>query len=63
MEAAIEHLKNQSFEVNDEDLIRLSPLITSHINMLGHYSFIVSKSVKNGTLRPLNQNTDLYNFS
>jgi len=63
MEAAIEHLKNQSFEVNDEDLIRLSPLITSHINMLGHYSFTLSKSVKNGTLRPLNQNTDLYNFS
>lgn len=63
MEAVIEHLKNGSFEINNEDLVRLSPLISSHINMLGHYSFILSKSVKNGALRPLNQNTNLYNFS
>jgi len=56
MQAAIDHVRKESFEINEEDESRLSPLIYSHINVLGHYSFILNKQVTKGHLRPLNQN-------
>lgn len=52
MEATVNHLR-QSQEVKDEDLARLSPLQTKHINMLGQYSFNVSENILRGELRPL----------
>jgi TnpA family transposase len=57
MQAALEHLK-QSLEVNEEEEARLSPLLYSHINVLGHYSFILAEQVMNGQLRPLNFPSD-----
>ncbi len=63
IQAALGHLEKQSYEINAQDVARLSPLLSSHINMLGQYSFTLSKSVKNGILRPLNQSSDKYNFS
>ena len=55
MQASLEHLRQQSFEIREEDESRLSPLLYWHINMLGHYSFTLTKNVMKGILRPLNQ--------
>jgi hypothetical protein len=41
MQAALEHLQ-PSFEINEEDEARLSPLLQGHINVLGHYSFTLA---------------------
>jgi len=53
MEAALNQLRADGFEVRDEDVARLSPLLHEHINMLGRYSFSVPDSVAKGELRPL----------
>ncbi len=55
MQASLEHLHQQPFEIREEDEARLSPLLHSHINMLGQYSFTLAKNVMKGILRPLNQ--------
>ena len=55
MEAAFECLRRQGVEFREEDAARLSPLPHKHINMLGHYSFALSKFIRPGNLRPLNQ--------
>lgn len=59
MQAALDHLRQQSVEVRDEDVARLSPLSYGHINMLGHYSFTLAEPVIQGKLRPLNQSFGL----
>jgi TnpA family transposase len=53
MEAALNQLRADGFEVRDEDVARLSPLVHEHINMLGRYSFSVPDAVAKGELRPL----------
>ena len=53
IDAILNQLKQEGYEIHDEDVARLSPLIHDHINMLGRYSFVVSESVANGELRPL----------
>jgi TnpA family transposase len=35
MDAAIDQLRREGFEVRDEDVVRLSPLAHEHVNMLG----------------------------
>ena len=45
--------RKAGFEVRDEDVARLSPLLHEHINMLGRYSFSVPDAVAKGELRPL----------
>lgn len=55
MGEALNHLKNGSIEIRQEDEARLSPLIHEHINVLGHYSFTLAESVLKGDLRPLNK--------
>jgi hypothetical protein len=39
----------------EDDEARLSPLPYGHVNILGHYSFILAENVMRGELRPLNQ--------
>lgn len=53
VEAALNKLRADGFEVKDEDVARLSPLVHEHINMLGRYSFSVPDAVARGELRPL----------
>lgn len=53
MDTALDQLKSDGFQVNDEDEIRLSPFAKSHFNMLGRYSFSIPDEVKMGKLRPL----------
>jgi len=53
MDASITQLKKEGFAVNENDVPRLSPLGSDHINMLGRYSFAVPEAVTRGELRPL----------
>jgi len=53
MEAALNQLRADGFEVKNEDVARLSPLLHEHINMLGRYSFSVPDAVAKNELRPL----------
>ena len=53
MEAALNQLRAEGFEVKAEDVARLSPLVYKHINFQGRYSFALSETVAQGGLRPL----------
>lgn len=53
MDAALDQLRTEGFEVRDEDVARLSPLAHEHINMLGRYAFTLPEPVARGELRPL----------
>lgn len=60
MEAVLDQLLAEGYEIRDEDVARLSPLIHEHINMLGRYSFLVPEAVARAELRPLRDpNEDL----
>nr|WP_275297145.1 Tn3 family transposase [Streptomyces cyaneogriseus] len=51
MDAAVNQLRTDGFEVRDDDVARLSPFVRHHINMLGRYSFQLPDLP--GGLRPL----------
>lgn len=51
MDAAVGQLREDGFDVRDEDVARLSPFVRQHINMLGRYSFQLPDLP--GGLRPL----------
>jgi TnpA family transposase len=53
MDAALNQLRAEGFDVRDEDVARLSPLGFDHINMLGRYAFTLPDIVARGQLRPL----------
>lgn len=49
--------------IKDEDIAKLSPLLSRHINILGRYSFALPESVQEGNLRQLNYVENLNNIS
>nr|WSX76815.1 Tn3 family transposase [Streptomyces sp. NBC_00899] len=51
MDAAVNQLRGDGFEVRDEDVARLSPFVRHHINVLGRYSFQLPDLP--GGMRPL----------
>jgi TnpA family transposase len=53
MDAALDQLRAEKFDVRAEDVARLSPLGPKHINMLGRYAFTLPDMVARGELRPL----------
>lgn len=53
MDAALDQLRAEGFDVRDEDVARLSPLAHEHVNMLGRYAFTLPEPVARGELRPL----------
>lgn len=53
MDAALNQLCAEGFDVRPEDVAHLSPLGFEHINMLGRYAFILPDAVARGELRPL----------
>ncbi len=53
MDAALDRLRAEGFDVRPEDVARLSPLGFKHINMLGRYAFTLPDMVARGELRPL----------
>ena len=59
MDKALEHLRSQGWNINPEDIARLSPLGFIHINMLGRYYFELAEAIQNGGFRPLRDPHDL----
>ena len=57
MDAALNQLRAEGFDVRVEDVARLSPLGFDHINMLGRYAFILPDPIARGELRPLRDPT------
>ena len=53
MDAALNQLRAEGFDVRPEDVARLSPLGFDHVNMLGRYAFILPDGIARGELRPL----------
>lgn len=53
MHEAIKKLKAEGEIVNGEDVAKLSPLMSKHINILGKYSFELPDYVRDGKLRDL----------
>ena len=53
MDAALDRLRAEGYEVRPEDVARLSPLGHGHVNMLGRYTFTLPDIVARGELRPL----------
>ncbi len=53
MQATIEQLKSEGYEVKDEDIKELSPARSEHINMYGRYYFNVEEGLKRKELREL----------
>ena len=53
MDAALDHLREKGEAVLPEDVTRLSPLVTKHINFLGRYEFNLPEYLKQGQMRPL----------
>lgn len=51
MDAAVQQLREDGFDVRDEDVARLSPFVRHHVNMLGRYAFQLPDLP--GGLRPL----------
>jgi TnpA family transposase len=51
--AALQQLEQEGFEIQSEDIARLSPLVFEHINVLGRYAFSLPEAVSRGELRPL----------
>ena len=62
MDAATSYLKKTGFDVRDEDVERLSPLVSHHINFVGKYYFSLPEEVKRGELRPFHNPDDLANI-
>jgi len=53
LDAALAQVRTSGATVKPEDEERLSPLLLDHINVLGRYEFVLTKSVRQGKLRPL----------
>ncbi len=56
MQEVLNWMRRNGEEIIDEDIARLSPLMHGHINMLGHYTFILPEDILKGELRALNLN-------
>jgi hypothetical protein len=48
--AALQQLEQEGFEIQSEDITRLSPLVFEHINLLGRYAFSLPEAVSRGEL-------------
>jgi hypothetical protein len=55
MQDALDELRAQGAIIRPEDIERLSPLGTRHINLEGKYHFTLPETVAQGHRRPLRQ--------
>jgi TnpA family transposase len=62
MDAALNYLRETGFAVREEDVERLSPLVSEHINFVGKYHFSLSEEVQRGELRPFHDPDDPANI-
>jgi hypothetical protein len=58
--AALQQLEQEGFEIQSKDIARPSPLVFEHINVLGRYSFSLPEAVSRGELRPLRNAFDAF---
>jgi hypothetical protein len=58
MDRVLAELRATGATVNDEDVARLTPLGSSHINFLGHYHFALPEAIARGEFRPLRNPTE-----
>lgn len=59
MERALDRLGEEGEEVREEDVLRLSPLRSSHIHFGGRYHFGLPEAVARGEPRPLRNPEDM----
>jgi hypothetical protein len=59
MDRALTQLRAQGATIKDEDVARLSPLGTNHVNVLGRYHFSLPEDVARGEFRPLHDPAEL----
>ena len=53
IQAAIDQLTLEGWDISQLDIARVSPLLFKHINFLGRYAFDLPQAVAEGALRPL----------
>ena len=53
MNAALEQLKSEGYEVKEDDVRNLSPARSEHINMYGKYYFNIEEAIRRKGLREL----------
>jgi hypothetical protein len=59
MDRALAQLRAQGATLDEQDVARLSPLGTSHINVLGRYHFALPEAIARGEFRPLRDPAEL----
>ena len=59
MDRALAQLQSSGGIINDDDVARLSPLSTHHVNVLGRYHFSLPEHIARGEFRPLRDPSDL----
>ncbi len=50
---ALDRLRSRGIAVRHEDIVRLSPLVHTHINLHGRHHFTLAEPLRNGAFRPL----------
>ncbi|MET0192752.1 MAG: Tn3 family transposase [Hyphomicrobiaceae bacterium] len=53
IQAAIDQLRREGWDISETDIARVSPLLFKHINFLGRYAFDLPQAIADGALRPL----------
>ena len=53
IQAALDQLIREGWDISQPDIARISPLAFKHINFLGRYAFDLPQAVAEGALRPL----------
>lgn len=53
IQAAINQLTQEGWDIREADMARVSPLLFKHINFLGRYAFDLPQAIAEGALRPL----------
>jgi TnpA family transposase len=53
IQAALDQLTREGWDISRADVARISPLAFKHINFLGRYAFDLPQAVAEGALRPL----------
>jgi hypothetical protein len=59
VDAALRHLRESGVDLSPDDVARLSPLGSEHINLVGRYHFGLPDAVKRGALRPFRNPDDV----
>jgi hypothetical protein len=57
IQAAIDQLTPEGWDISQPDIAGVSPLLFKHINFLGRYAFDLPQAVAEGALRPLRNPT------